>query len=364
MGFQRCAACAYQPLTQQTSVRPPPWLPGTTNAAFHMCRNCGGLTVQTANAQGLGQLWLLEPGAVALVRLDVGPSQVIRYIASDDYFANRGVTEPLFRGWVRSTRDVSMCINDLLIRANREEDPRRLAAIVHQALIVLQELSDRKRRHADVECRIGSISGLVQVCQGTFPRHQSSPDQIAEMRLAALDSLELLGQPWMLETISDDDAHLVDATIDHLRLVDRSREEIAQARLRMHSDGPLRIREETGFLKGLFERRDAHLPFAYADLLWSVLKELYARLSGPPSTTVPKAYDAVQALLEETLIALGAEPISWRADGRAFQLVRTNEVMVLRRRAPQVEVYTGLRANEPYRLLDRWDEIHALARQR
>lgn len=361
--FQRCSACDYQPLARQTSVRPPPWLPDAGQHSFYFCKNCGGLTIQTQNnATGHQQLWLLEPAAMSLLRLDANPVQVIRYLASDDFFNNRGVTDGLFRGWVRSAMDVSMCVNDLSARLAQTTDPKRLAAIVEQLSIVLAELATRMYTSADVECRISSLSGLLQACQGTFPHGQITPEMAATVRLHAFDALEILNTPWTWKLVPNGERQAFLDTLDHVQLVQRSHDAVQHARRRWHSDGALKLREEAAFLRGVFQRRDAFLPPYFGVLMWECLRDIHARMGLAQASTLQKCYDAVQVLLEEQLIAMRLEPISWRADGRTFQIPRSGEVLVLRNRVPQVEIYNGLRDQEPYRILDTWAEVMAFAR--
>lgn len=355
---RRCEACDYTPLSSHTSIRPPPWLP-TGNNVFYVCRVCGSITIQSYDNQtSYGQLWLLEPGAMALLRTDASPREVTGYLSSDDFLHNRVVTEGLFQTWIRGTLDISMCVNDIMARARACVDPRRLDVMVAQLNIAISEVTRRRFQDDEIICRISTIEPLFMAINGGFPHAHATPELVANVRLMALDTLEDLAQPWMWQLVPTSERDALEAALDHATLLEHSREEVALARQRMHSDGPLKIREECLFLQGIFARRDAHLTVTYASLLWGCLRDLYARMGNANSSALQKVYDLVQELLEAQVIELGLEPVTWRTDhGASFHLPKTGEVIHLRRREPQVEIYQTLRSSEPTHVFDAWFDV-------
>ncbi len=359
VSFRRCQACVYQPLAQHTSVRPPPWLPDGEHHVFYVCKVCGSITVQAPDNQGShSQLWMLEPGAMALLRTDVTPSQVIKYIASDDFFNNRAITDGLFRFWVRAAIDVSMCVNALIAQCGKSEDPRRLSMLLDHLVVALNEVHERMVNHGDVRCRISSIDTILAIAAGRFPHTDVSPKTIASIRLCALDALDLLARPGMTSLVSADTLPDLDYALDHGVLVETSRQDIVLARQRMHSDGAFKVCEEAIFLRGVFERRDAHLTTKFGSLMWGCLLDLHAQMGRNGNRVAQDAYVAVQALLQAQLLAFGLEPISWHTnEGASFQNPRTHEVFLIRRLAPQVEIYASVRSTSPTRILDAWFDV-------
>ncbi len=359
VSHRRCQACVYQPLAQHTSVRPPPWLPDGEEHVFYVCKVCGSITVQAPDNQGShSQLWLLEPGAMALLRTDATPSQVIKYISSDDFFNNRAITDGLFRFWVRAAIDVSMCVNALIALCGTSEDPRRLSMLLDHLVVALDEVHERVVNRGDVRCRISSIDTILAIAAGRFPHTDVSAKTIAAIRLCALDALDLLARPGMTGLIPEHTLPDLDCALDHGILVETSRQDIVLARQRMHSDGAFKVCEEAIFLRGVFERREAHLTTKFGSLMWGCLLDLYAQMGRNGNRIAQDAYAAVQTLLEEQLMAFGLEPISWHTnEGAAFQNPRTSEVILIRRLAPQVEVYASVRSTSPTRILDAWFDV-------
>ncbi|MEZ4459051.1 MAG: hypothetical protein R3E66_04855 [bacterium] len=266
---------------------------------------------------------------------------------------------------MRATIDVSMCINDLLARMHVCTDPRRLEVMVSQLAFAIQTVTQRRFDHVEVGCRISGIEPLFQALHGGFPHANASPETVSKIRLDALDTLENLARPWMWDLVPEFERQTLEYALDHLVLVEQSRQEVALARQQMHSDGPLKVREEVLFLQGLFSRRDAYLTVNYASLLWGCLRDFYQRMGNANTSSLQKAYDVVQRLLEGQLIARGLEPVSWHPEeGAAYQLPRTGEVVFLRRRTPQVEVYASLRSVEPSAVYDAWFDVLEWATQR
>ncbi len=358
VSYRRCSACVYQPLAQYTSVRPPPWLPGGELHVFYVCKVCGSITVQAPDSQNShSQLWLLEPGAMALLRTDVTPSQVIKYISSDDFFNNRAITDGLFSYWVRAAIDVSMCVNDLIQRCGSTEEPRRLAMILDQLAIALNEISDRLRR-GDVRCRVSTIAPILAVAAGRLNLVDSAPKTVASLRLSAMRSLELLARPDMTKLLPPEALVELDIAIDHGVLIETSRLDVVLARQRMHSNGPFKICEEAIFLRGIFARREAHLTTKFGSLMWACLLDLHTRMARGDRGSAHQAYAAVQSLLEDQLVAFGLEHISWRTnEGAAFHNPRTAEVILIRRLAPQVEIYLSIRDTSPSAMFDAWFDV-------
>lgn len=343
-------------------VRPQPWTDDDSNLMFQTCDRCGNISIQRVGADGGGAgVWLLGPEAMVMFRAGVPPSQILDYACSDDFARNRGITLSLFRGSLRYMLDLSGAANLLVTRVSRAGD----AAQAHNCLEMLHAvLGDFLRRaesgERDGRLNIANVAPLAKIVADIdVPRAVSANVQL-DLRLKALDILELCAQPLLWNAMPAEQAALLEQTIDHMEMVEQSVGRV-QALAASAVDDPLirAILVEAKFFHRVFRRRKARLSKQHAMAVWALMRNLaVAREVANPLEPASAAYDALRMLLEHQLVELGFLKLgTGERNGEThlrYRSPETGEVLGLPLYRTAVEVYATPDSTEPSAVLDSW----------
>jgi len=354
----RCDQCDYVPLTQYTSVRPPPWTDDDQGLNFFTCKRCGAVTIQKFDARtSYGQVWMLDSEVLGLLRMDAYPQAVLNYVLSEDFRANRAVTMGLFRGWARNSLALSVVARGLL-SALPDRQGRRLI----EALQMLQfSMSELVTRLADGRAipPMEDASHVIAVLEGN-QTYALKPEDAANARLLALDILEMIVHPQLLGSVPREEELNIEAVLDHGNLLERSRSEIVRARRAMGAEGVGRLHEEGLFLMGVLLRRSAWLPRILSAEVWDCLLGLYSQFRAVSDPALEGAYRAVEALVDHQIVQLGLEPITWKEGGHSYLHPKHGWVLFLPDLEPKIEMYGGINDGKLLGSFALWEEVEKL----
>ncbi len=319
------------------------------------------MTVQRFNAStGYGHVSMLEPAAMALFRYDATPTEVFDYVMSENFASNRAVTEAIFESWLSGMVDLSASANTLISRASDAHDTSGMELPLTLLVSVLNEALARGRRGQEVRCKINRITPLVDLVRGII-RIGEDPARTAMTRFRALESLQNLGEPELWKAVSRQNGELIEEMIDHLALLERSREKTLAARQRIHSDGPAILQMEAKYLLEVFKLRGAMLTPTHASLYWACLRDLRERMKNAnrPVASMERTYRQIQLLLEHQLKALGLErDASLDRSSRSFVEPRMGIVIRIRNLIPEILVFRDQYTHEPLAVFDAWNDLY------
>lgn len=352
--MMRCDACDYVPLGGgHTTVRPPPWTVDDLGLNFFVCRRCGSMTVQKFDAKtSYGQVWMLEPDAMSLLRLDASPHLVLRYILSNDFRSNRVLTEGMFQSWAHHSLGLPTVIRGLISALKGLHD-RGLLVTLRNLLAGLEELIVRAYYHT-IPPTLEGTGVLVAIFEGAHPT-ELRPQDLADVRVLAHDCLQLLMDPRLAGHLLRHESVIIDDALDHFGVLANFRSRLKVAHQSVRDDDGFRIAAEVLFIQSVFARRQSWPTNKDAIELWACFCSLHALAT--TNTYATMARKTIVALLGENLISLGLEPITWREGGTSFQNLKKGWILHLLEASPQIEIYRNLHAGAPVARLERWDDV-------
>lgn len=352
--MSRCDQCEYVPLTQYTSVRAQPWTSDDQGLNFFTCKRCGAVTVQRFDARtSYGQVWMLDAEVMTLLRMDAAPQRVVDYLLSDDYRANKAISFGLFAGWAKHSLALAVVTRGLL-GALPDRKGRRIIEILEMIKLAMVELTHRASLGEQVVLRDADF--VVAVLEG----QQSAglrPSDEARARILALEILELVVDPRLVGALEPEHESYIEAAIEHGNLVGRSRSEISRAAKSLGDQGLQRLIAEGQFLYDLLDRRQAFLPKGMTEVVWEALLGTYSRMNGELG---PKAFLALQALVELQLVHRGLEPITWRERGHSFLHPRHGWVLYIPELEPRFEMFSGINEARLLGTFGTWEEVERI----
>jgi len=343
-------------------VRPQPWADDDSGLMFQTCERCGTISIQRFSADGSGAgVWLLAPEAMVLFRAGVPPAQVFDYAFSEDFARNRGITQALFRGFLRYMLDLSGAANVLVAKIGQAEEQARVDMCIEMLHDVLVDFL-RRAESGDPDSRMNlvTIGPVAQLVAGNRTLKATNANASLELRTRALDILETFAQPILWSSLPPEQAAILEQTIDHMEMVEQSTE-----RLLALADGGIddvTVREalvEAKFFYRVFRRRKARLSKAHATAVWRLMIVL-ARIRdvSSPLDAASGAYEALRALLEHQIVEMGFLKLApGERDGEPrlrFRSPNTGEVLGLPLHRPSIEIYATPEAAVPSAVLDSW----------
>ncbi len=362
MTSRRCTdACKYIPLAQAQGIRPPPWTDDDAGLQYHWCPKCGSVTIQRFDSNsGYGQLWMLDPKSLVLFRFAVTPKRLFDYVFSEDFFTNASITEVLYRGHIAELSDLSACANLLIPELQEHDEPEYLQMLLRLLNITLEETINRVRDLKDIRLSFGTLMPLLTVAKGFLRVMHYDPQACAEVRVLAIEVMETLARPELVEFLRPEESKIVEDMVDHGSLLERSRQDTIAARKRIHSDGTAILEMEATYLLEVFERRGAFLTETHASLLWGCMRDLSARLKTARSAkeAVRRAYRQIQKLLEHQLLSRGLRRVN-APHGKDSGLMdeQTGLLITLKQNYPEIVIFRGTEHGQPLATFDAWHDV-------
>lgn len=311
------------------------------------------MTVQKFDAKtSYGQVWMLEPDAMSLLRMDASPHLLLRYILSNDFRSNRVLTQGMFQSWAHHSLGLATVVRGLLSALKKIHD-RGLLVALRNLQISLEELVTRAD-HYTIPPTLEGFGVLVSIFEGAHFT-ELRPQDLAEARVLAHDCLQLLLDPRLAGYLPRHETAIMDDALDHFGVLANFRTRLKAAHQSVHDDDGFRLAAEVLFIKDLFARRQSWPTNKDAIELWACLCSLH-RLASANAYTV-MARKAILVLLGENLLSLGLEPITWREGGVSYQNLKKGWILHLLEASPQIEIYRNLSAAAPVARLERWDDV-------
>lgn len=370
--YSSCDPCEWRPLAAHPAVRDEPWAEVDRGYTYSYCPGCGNLTIHSYNpSTGFGQVYMLDASAMTLLRPDASPGAVLAYLYSDDFARNRGVTLPLFGGYLRSLVNLSPIANRLVVAVEQADELERIAFGLDALHATLEEAAVRPEQgRGRAELSVTTVAPVVRVGRGGFQVARYEPDAFTSVRLKAWNCLELFGRPGLWGSLEADTAEMLEEITDHLAVIRSAQHGLERGLDRLEFDGAVYLYVEAKFLQRVLSRRGARLTPALASLVWRVLQELGPRIKRKNSSTRPfdqRAFVRVRALLEHHIVSLGFEKSGGeRTQAGLLEYVdpRTGRSLQLPPYRTRIYLYERRDAATPVAVLDEWDQLAGWLRGR
>lgn len=362
--YSSCEQCEWRPLAQHPAVRDEPWADVDSGYRYSYCENCGNLTIHSYNpATGFGQVYILDVTAMALLRADSSPGAVLAYLYSDDFERNRGIGEPLFRGYLRYLDDLSTIVNRLVAaveQANELERTSKGLAFLREALAEVARRFEASGTRAKL--RVSELAPVIRLAQGGLPIERYDPDKVTRLRLLAWSCLELFGHPGLWSSLPTELAEMVEEITDHLTMLRSAQRGLEKGLRRLPTDGAVHLYVEAKFLQKVLAHRGARLTPNLASIVWRVMQELTPRVTIAESSTREfdrRAFVRLRALLEHHVLSLGYHKTGGeRTHAGLIEYVdpRTGRSLQMPPFRTKIYIYETSDSPTPIAVLDEWDQ--------
>ncbi len=358
-----CEQCDWRPLATHPAVRDEPWADIDAGFTYSYCDQCGNLTVHSYNpASGFGQVYMLDRGAMTLLRFDASPGAISAYLFSENYARNRGIADPIFRGYLRSAVDVSALTNGFVDVMERAHDIRLTTLALELFIMVLDEVRRRSELgEPALRLRLNELDPVILIARGGLSVLDHDPDRLATARYLAWQVLEAFGHPGLWDALDEERARFVEEITDHLALMELVRRGFERGLERVRGDGVLRLYVEAKFFKRVLVDRGARVNDDLAAIAWRCLQELnYGVERGDERTRrlAQRAFVRIRALLEHQLMALGLQKSG--VEGTHAGLIefvdpRSGRSVQMPPYRTRLYVYEQTNSPTPSAVLEEWD---------
>lgn len=342
-------------------MRPQPWTDDDSGLMFQTCQRCGNLSIQRFAASGsVSGVWMLSANAMVLFRAGAPPAKVFDYVFSDDFSRNRGITQGLFRGYVGHMHDLSGVANTLISRIDAVTDATRVEVCVEALRDVLVEYLHRAQQDDTERLSVATVEPIASLMRGRRPLDGGTVEGWVNLRLQALEILELFAQPALWNSLPPHQAQQLEDEIDHGSMVEESIAALNGFTVTQMDEVIVRrIAAEARFFFRVFRRRKARLSRAHSGALWQAMRRLREECDvGNPLDPATMAYEASRQLLEHQLVESGFLKLGNReVDGdvrTAFRSPNTGEVLHVPEHRPSLEIFATSRTEKPTARLDSW----------